>query len=188
MKIKTLVTAAVLSLVSLTSHAGVIYEFQSIEEKSRNMHVRMEFENSVIVDGHFSLYAQGMSAFNKGLISLSVYGIGVGASFSHPSFWLDQANLRVNVGFNPGGFLSGGFYINDGFTEISMTNTSNRFWEVTGVRSDYTSSMTWCGFNSPACDLGRGMVRRTDVPEPSSIALFGLGLAAAVGIRRRVKR
>jgi hypothetical protein len=190
-KIITALTLCVLALVPRLSSAEVIYEWKNVGDAPGNIFLQMKFDDAAVQSGRLDLSARGSSGpttpIDTGLISLVFFGSGGGAHFLRTGLDFTQSSIELHVSFDPSGFMSGSFYLNDGFTELVAGSASPRFWEVTGLRSD-NPSITWCGFNTSACDLGRGMMRRTDMPEPGSFALLGIGLSAAAGIRRRTRR
>lgn len=170
------------------SSAGVIYEWTGTNQNTpKTVTLMMEFDAETVASGAFSLQLRPRDpgeTYHSGLINFRYSGGGVGVDIGRDNFHR-FGQLNMNFAFESGGSLSGSFYINTSSDEVAMGGTRG-FWSLSLLSSD-NPSIQYCGRSYAPCDA-HGYVRRTDIPEPASIALLGIGLAGVAGLRRRKQR
>ncbi|MGF6272503.1 hypothetical protein ABIB38_000859 [Massilia sp. UYP11] len=103
-----------------------------------------------------------------------------------PAHYFDR--IRLNLTFLPGGLLDGYIYANDGNSHVEIASLGGLF-TVVNAHSDEPFG---CNYFSDPCSGSTGYLAGAsiegEVPEPSSVLLAGLGLAAIGFARRRRAR
>lgn len=103
-----------------------------------------------------------------------------------PEHYFDQ--IRLKVSFQPGGLLNGYIYANDGNSHVEI-ESQGRLFKVLDAHSDEPFG---CAYQYDPCSGSTGYLTSVpiegEVPEPSSVLLAGLGLAAIGFARRRPAR
>jgi hypothetical protein len=197
MKFKTVLAAAVLSLSSLSSQASVIYEWRPLnDETPLNVTIRMEFTEEAVNSGSFKWNLHGGNGLgpqsypDSGLLSLYFNTKGNSAiSFKprlEPLYRIDWGWLDLDLTFEKGGFLTGTIYVNNTNSHFDM-ESQGRMFTIIDADSDDGMYGAGCPISWEPCAGATGHLRRSDIPEPGSIALLSLGLAISAGIRRRAK-
>lgn len=198
MNVKSYIAAAALSLMPLLSQASVVYEWKSTNDvPPRGITFTLNFEESAVRSGGFSFALTGdeFEYFtpqpNLGLISFEFGLEGANTSFSRqygyesaPGY--NVGGLEMDVSFGSNGFMDGFIRMNSWQTSFTMISEGGVF-TVYDLRSD--GPVTGCDFmQETECTGASGVIRRTDVPEPGSLALIGIGLFAASRMRRKALR
>ena len=100
-----------------------------------------------------------------------------------PEHYFDQ--IRLKLSFLPGGLLDGYLYANDGNSHVEIASLGGLF-TVVDAHSDEPFG---CAYQYDPCSGSTGYLSSVpiegEVPEPSSVLLAGLGLAAIGFMRRR---
>ncbi len=198
MKIKSYIAAAALSLMPLLSQAGVVYEWKPTNDVApRGITFTLEFEESTVQGGvfNFALTGEEFQYFtpqpNLGLISFGFDVGGAYTSFSRqygyetdPGY--NVGGLEMDVSFGSNGIMEGFIRMNSWQTGFTMISEGGVF-TVYDLKSD--GPVGGCDFmQETECTGASGVIRRTDVPEPGSLALIGIGLFAASRMRRKALR
>jgi hypothetical protein len=205
MYFKSCIAALSLCLLPLASQAGVVYEWQTLnDETPRGITLQLEFDQTTIDSGTFS-FAMNQDYFEDQSSDTGLLGLRYsfpGAAQSMRYSWKDGFEnglgmLDLQLRFEAGGFLSGTISANNSQHHFMMTSTGNIF-TVLDANSDQGMPFADCGWTVGIdCVGASGHIQRTaasvaplliEVPEPGSLALFGAGLLAAAGLRRRVAR
>jgi hypothetical protein len=191
MNIKNLLAASALCLTSLGSNAGVVYEWHSLTTpQPQEVKLRLEFDESVVNAGSIrqtiwvSPYQfDATSPLISMRFGLNAYGdlFYYSPRTSAPS----HGSVTLNFTFGTDGLLRGGLSAYDWMGTMDIASTGSVFT----VRNSYNDNpLVYCaaGGTTP-CFGALGEMRRVEaaIPEPGSLALLGLGLAAALGARRR---
>lgn len=198
MNLKSCIAAAAIALVPMLSHAGIVYNWQLTNKKTPiAITFSIEFEKSAVKSGDFSLQLDQNDLENwtprpdLGLVSFSL-GLAKGTSpnisyFDRQiAFGLPLGSLDMDVGFGRNGVLSGYIRSSDFQTSFYMESTKNGRFEMLELRSD-ALLLGGCGFDGipMTCSGITGVIRRAEVPEPSTLALFGVGILAAFRMRHK---
>lgn len=192
MRFTSLVLASFLSLASVASQAGVLYEWRPLNgELPRDVTLRMEFTEAAVASGVLDFQVpEGdwvESYPDAGLISIYFSTPGNAPISYRPAagkFRYGLGILDLNLSFDRKGFLSGYIYANDAHSNFEMVSQGGLF-TILDARSDDGMEGAGCGSDWKMCRGATGQLQRVDVPEPGSAALIGIGLMAAFGIRRR---
>lgn len=192
MRFKSLVLASSLCLASISSQAGVVYEWRPLNgELPQHVTLRMEFSNAAVASGQLNfqvpLYDWEESYPDAGLLSIYFSTPGVAPMSYRPTeeqFRYGLGTLDLDLTFNSGGFLSGRIYANDAHSHFRM-NSQGSLFTILDARSDEDMSGAGCGENWEICNGATGQLQRVDMPEPGSVALLGIGMLAALRFRRR---
>lgn len=99
-----------------------------------------------------------------------------------PQYYRDH--IEIDVTFLPGGFLGGSIFAIDDNSEFRIRSEGSLF---TVIRA-HSNEPYGCEYEAEPCSGSTGLLvaaSQAEVPEPSSIALAGLGLLAAWLARRR---
>jgi hypothetical protein len=197
---KTLLASLIAALsFHAASHADVIYEWQGNEDATPyNITMQMVFTDEAVASGSASVTGYGALPPNSPLL-LFYYQMPNAASpisFAPSPFpvWSDSM-LSMNVTFLNDGTLSGSLYANDTASHIRLASSGNLF---TVVSANSDAGMTGAGCAPwTDCAGATGIFRRVgmvapeavaEVPEPGSLALFGLGLLAAARAGSRSRK
>lgn len=192
--------------ISLTSQAGVMYEWRPLnDETPRDISLRMEFSDAAVQSGalDFSVPFMDWTASypDAGLLSFYYTFPGLGTPMAYQprseQFNMGLGALDISVRFDAGGYLSGWIRANDGRNHIELASQGMVF-TVLGADSDQGMPGSGCGWTTPVpCGGATGEMRQMvqvkgqearQVPEPVSLALFAAGGLAAWGARRKAAR
>ena len=193
MNIKACVLALSVCLLPLSSQAGVIYKWRALNnETPRGITLELEFDANTVASGEFSMtLAAGTEEplAKHGLLGLRYAFPGTNNplyySAAEDSFRYGLGELDIQITFEKGGYLSGYIYANDAQHHIGM-NSMGRKFTIFDANSDEGMPLAECGWQSDIpCAGATGHIRRSDVPEPGSIGLLGIGLLAAGAFGRR---
>lgn len=196
MKLTSILTAAFLCLATIPAQAGIIYEWKALNNKvPYGIGLQLEFDRSAVSKGEFKFELQAYHGNEprpvSGLISLRYTFPGIYDPLSYhrseeplPS----DGEMMFDLKFEKGGFLTGYIYANN--TEHHFEMASNgRVFNMIDANSDQGMEHAGCGFpSSIPCNQATGQIRRTDIPEPTSIALLALGAFGAMAVRRKAKQ
>lgn len=197
MNIQSCIAALGLALLPLASQAGVIYEWRALnDETPRGITLQLEFDRATIDGGAFSFvihqdydFAQPLSA--GGLLGLRYAFPGVYEPMHYSwnqGFNSGYGQLELDLKFDKSGFLSGYIYANNSEHHVELVSQGYRF-TVIDANSDQGMEYADCGWTVGIdCAGASGHIRRTDIPEPGSLALLGAGLLAAAALRRKAAR
>jgi len=192
MRFKSLILAASLCLASIGSHAGVVYEWRPLNEQlPQHVTFRMEFSKAAVASGKLDFqvpYGDWEESYpDAGLLSIYFATPGVAPISYRPTeeqFRYGLGILDLNLTFGSDGLLSGRIYANDAHSHFEM-NSQGSLFTILDARSDEDMNGAGCGSDWSICKGATGQLQRVDVPEPGSVALLGIGLLAAFGLRRR---
>ena len=189
MNVKSFLTGAALLFASSTGHAGVVYEWVTIDNNMPiNVTMRMEFEEAAVRKGSFNLSLEpGKQAVgDDGLISFSFKDLmHLTPEYSFPD---DIGYFNMSLSFvHNNFFLTGTVRGADFGTRVNASsigfgmNQDPRVFTIYDTNSD---GLYPCYFEpNGACAGATGYLRQ--VPEPASIALLGLGAFGAFVARRK---
>lgn len=200
MKLRAYLAAAALCLLPLSSQAGVIYEWQALnDELPWGFTLELEFDHQTVASGGFFFDYSDPMGFEKvptrGLLSLRYTFPGMGEDMLYAArsggFSSGIGYVNMALAFDADGFLSGSMYLNNGFHHIDMASNGQTF-TVIDANSDEQMEGAGCTWETPSCSGASGQIRRVretaetvEIPEPGSLALLGAGLLAALRLRRR---
>lgn len=195
MRFKSLVLASLLSLASIASQAGVLYEWRPLNgELPRDVTLRMEFTEAAVASGGLDFHVpEGDwpdSYPDAGLISIYFSTPGNAPISYRPAagkFRYGLGMLDLNLSFDRGGLLSGYIYANDAHSHFEMVSQGGLF-TILDARSDGGMEGAGCGSDWKMCRGATGQLQRVDVPEPGSIALLAIGLLGTFGIRSKARK
>ena len=116
----------------------------------------------------------GSSSINN-MVSGQLSGAFVSYTYGAPVTHSDQMYVLVTATFGATSYQM----------NIYNNNTALNYWTVGASDNTGTDTFTWLAHNYGGTGSGTG--NWVAVPEPCSMALFGLG-AAAIGLRRRFQK
>lgn len=197
---KTLLASLIAALsFHAACHADVMYEWQGNDDATPyNIAMRMVFTDDAVASGSASVTGYGALPPDSPLLQFYYQMPNAASPMSFaPSpvpVWSDNV-FSMNVTFLDDGTLSGSLYANDTTSHIQLAS-SGALFTVVSANSD--AGMTGAGCAPWGnCAGATGTFRRvgmaapedvTEVPEPGSLALFGLGLLAAARVGRRSRK
>ncbi len=199
--LRKLLCSLTLLCAAQAAHAGVMYTWHETKPSASmppGLRLELEFSEAAVAAGSVNLDFMDLCfapddcliSSQTELLSLrywfdrGVHGVNriEYVAGEPPSYF--HMMMEMKVDFMPGGFLSGWMKVNDGNSDFEMGSDGRRFHVIT-ANSDEPDG---CGFEYPECEGAQGFIRAdvaTEVPEPASGAVFGVGLAAAALARRR---
>ncbi|WP_306393093.1 PEP-CTERM sorting domain-containing protein [Telluria beijingensis] len=192
------------ALLAQPAQAGVKYSWQQVEASASmpaNLNLELVFSAEAVSLGELKLdfrnncYSDSCGFKQDSLLSLRYWYGGADSATGanlidyrynrQPTMFYDRIELSLT--FLPEGLLGGSMYVSNGESDFRMSSAGSLFAMIE-ANSDQKDG---CGFQYPACAGSTGLlvgVAQNEVPEPSSAALAGLGLAAAWFARRRRSR
>jgi hypothetical protein len=183
---KKLIAASCLLFTSLSSQAGIIYEWHGVSRVSPSMvEMHIEFDESVVASGSFNLN------FGRGHVQIAPGSGLIAFTFNQFSYFSDvlsgtfdeSSYFNMNVGFS-NGYLTGQISGLDISTRFNMATSGDKNFTIFNTDSDF--GMGDCaGPTGIVCNGGTGFIRDTEIPEPVSIGLLGLAAFAGIAARRR---
>lgn len=202
MKFKNIFSALALCLTAVSSHAGIIYQWRPVNsEVPRDIQFELEFDREVVASGTFqwSMESQAGPVDGMGLKRIRYAFPHYGHTEDNPQFTVteffpevgflnSQALIGLDLKFGAGGYLEGSIFFVTSSPDLylSMRSDGRRF-TIEGAGDDTGITGAGCGWAIDIpCEGAIGELRRTDVPEPGSVSLIGIGLMAAAGMRRRI--
>lgn len=196
MNFKSCIAAAALAVLPMVSQASYLYTWVPTNpEAPRQISFSIEFENRVVDSGSYSLqlnqfdFRDGFPRPEFDLIAFDLSWANGGYELSH--FHRDdrfQAHVSLNMSFTFGedGALAGYIQSNGFITGFTIAGNQSSGFQVTDLRSDAFMENYGCNGGSPAtCIPITGVFEQTELPEPGTLALFGVGLLAASRMSRR---
>jgi hypothetical protein len=190
------------------AQAAVTYTWQQVDASSSmptGMHLELAFSEQAVAAGQLSLNIWNDCSIGPPCIDPQDSLLSLRYWFDHPVYG-GQHNLidygyrnaprhygdRIiaNFTFLPGGLLGGDLFASDGNSDFRMSSEGALF-SMLDANSDEPFG---CGYAYPNCAGASGLLRArlpedaqqdTDVPEPATGAILGLGLFAAWCVRRR---
>ena len=196
MNLKSCFAALALSCASLCSQAGVLYEWRALDaETPRGITLQLEFDEALVASGAFSLVVEqdgfpdepfpSSQLFNLRYVIPGTNGPRYLSYSSETGFSSGLGLLDIDLRFEAGGYLSGHILANDSEKHIELASMG-RLFTVLDANSDEGMDGAGCEW-AQACAGATGQIRRADVPEPATLALFAAGLLAAT-LRRGTAR
>lgn len=197
MNIKSFTAAAALCAVPLISNAGIIFEWRGLNnEVPHGISLQLEFDGKTVDSGAFNFQLDqerpAQARPDLGLIALRYSFPGVNGSMAYfprdGGFSSGYGRLDMKLTFEKGGFLSGYILANDNQSHFRM-NSQGRVFTILDANSDAGMPGAGCGWTTDVqCAGATGHIRRTDIPEPGTFALLGVGLLAALCFRSKAFR
>ena len=124
---------------------------------------------------------------NVGWSGSGTWQAGIGSTFTY-NFYADALNGQgAGPGFATPGILTGSFSSAVNSLPDSFANTGSHVFDAAGP---YSMTLEWTGSFAPHADLvSRGQVQiASNVPEPATWALMGIGFALMAGVGLRSRR
>jgi hypothetical protein len=189
MKIKSLFTASLL-LTSLSSQAGIVYEWHGIKKESPSeFSMTIEFDEATVRIGGFSLHVAPGDMIvrpDSGLIAFDSMYTAYYPRLQPFNSGYDFGYFDMDVNFE-GKFLTGSIRMYDFQARLNLATGINdvgnsHLFTIYDTDADYTMG-DCAGSTGIPCWGGTGYL--SEVPEPASTLLFGIGALTAYGVRRR---
>lgn len=204
MKIVSAALAAIMALSSPLSQAGIVYQWQATNDLTpHGIRLELEFDQATVASGAFDLRldAEGYPGTvrpDSGLLrfyyAIPVWETASGYQYLEMSYFPRQepfqyghGSLEIHIQFAAGGFLAGSIAANavSPDNQFLMQSAGNTF-TVLRAGVEYGQSAAGCNWiDGTVCAGATGEIKRTDIPEPSSLALVGIGVFALCRRHRR---
>lgn len=190
------------ALLAQPAQAAVTYTWKDVDAASSmpaGLNLELVFSDAAVEKGHLALDFVNMldngedGLFQQdSLLSLRYWyePVAGGPQYNYlsygnkalPQYYRDH--IEIDVTFLPGGLLSGSIFAIDDNSDFRIESVGSLF---TVIRA-HSDEPVGCAADRDPCSGSTGMLvtsAQGEVPEPSSMALAGLGLFAAWGARRR---
>jgi len=136
--------------------------------------------------------ANGSFSFNSSVIPVGGGEVGLTGLLTSLTFTWDGIAYNAstaNTGylhFNGSGALTDACFGNNASPDACQANQGTEQWVVNLGNSFFGYSVPQPGNNNPTAWIGTASFSRARVPEPATLALLGLALAAVAVMRRRL--
>lgn len=193
------------ALLAQPAHAAVTYSWHQVDASSSmptGLNLELVFSDQAVAQGALALDFTNLCDLGEpcldpqdSLLSLRYWydAPDSGGALKYnlidfgyrdlPDYYFDHISL--DIAFLAGGLLGGSIFATDGNSDFLMQSDGALF----SVIAAHSDEWDGCGYAFPDCAGGTGFLRAEaavgEVPEPSGVALTGLGLAAAWFARRR---
>ncbi len=198
------IVALLAATLALPAHAAVTYSWQQVSASSSmptGLNLELAFSEEAVAAGSLSLNIRNECDLGPPCVDTQTSLLSLRYWFDHPAIsgqhnLIDYRYLTpprnyydrivMDLTFLPGGLLGGSIFASDGNSDFRMASQGALF-SVTAANSDEPFG---CGLQYPDCSGASGMLVAaaldvTEVPEPATGAIVGIGLVAAWCARRR---
>ena len=197
------IVALLAATLALPTQAAVTYSWQQMSASSSmptSLNLELAFSEEAVAAGTLYLNVRNECDIGPPCIDPQSSLLSLRYWFDHPTV-SGQHNLIdygyrtpprnyydrivMDLTFLPGGLLGGSIFASDGNSDFRMASQGELF-NVVAANSDEPFG---CGLQYPDCSGASGMLvaaaqEVTEVPEPATGAIVGLGLVAAWCARR----
>jgi hypothetical protein len=193
MRIKSFFALISILSIHLSAQANVLYQWQSLDNNLPNgITLNLVFTDAAVASGSASFHllaGDWAPAYpDSPLVSLYYSVPGINAVTYLPQvekFNGGFGRVDLDVNFSAQGFLTGFLSANNSVSNVEIRSTGNIF-TVIEARSDQGMTGAGCSRDQTTCNGATGyLLRSGEVPEPGTLGLALIGIAAGAILRRR---